>query len=318
MEIAGGGLTPAAARCMMARMSATLTGIALNLVALVLFVTMDTTGKLLTVHYPVPQLVFVRFVFHVVFVALAIRVLTGSLPWRSRAPVLQAVRGFCLMAASLLFVGAIALIPLADATAVGFASPLLTVLLAALWLKERVEWRRWLGVGVGLAGVLVALRPPFLTGGPAPHWAILLPLCNAMLYAVYQILTRKLASIDDPRTTILHTGVVGAVLLALVQPFVWQWPGSSGPVSAGWIWTGMIALGALGAAGHGLLVLAFSRVQASLLAPVMYTQLVWALIASALVFNHWPDRFTLTGAAIIACGGVLVALPRRRPKGGER
>jgi drug/metabolite transporter (DMT)-like permease len=292
-------------------MSATVTGIALNLAALVFFVTMDTTAKLLSAHYSVAQLVFVRSCFQLVFVALAIRLLTGGLPWRSRAPLLQAVRSFCMLAASFMFVTAISYIPLADATAVGFASPLLTVVLAAFWLREKVEWRRWVGVGIGLAGVLVALRPPFLTGGPAPHWAIILPLGNAVLFSIYQILTRKLASIDDPRTTILHTAIAGVVLLALVQPFVWRWPGTSGPIPAHWVWVGLVALGALAATGHGLLVLAFSRAPASLLAPIMYTQLLWALLASAMVFDQWPDRFTLAGAAIIGCGGILVAWPSR-------
>jgi drug/metabolite transporter (DMT)-like permease len=159
---------------------------------------------------------------------------------------------------------------------------------------------------------MVAVRPPFLTGGPLPHWATLLPLGNAVLYAVYQILTRRLAAVDDPRVTILYTGVMGVLLLSVVQPFVWRWPGESGPLPAGWVWAGMVALGALGAAGHGLLVLAFARVQASLLAPLAYTQLLWALIASAVVFGQGPDGVTLSGAAIIACGGVLVAWPTRR------
>ena len=294
-------------------MSATLSGIALNLVALLLFTTMDTTGKLLTAHFPVLQLVFIRFVFHVMFVALAIRLLTGALPWRSRAPWLQMARGLCLALASTLFVFALAYIPLADATAIGFASPLFTVVLAALWLREQVGWRRWLGVCIGLLGVLVAVRPPFLTGGPLPHWATLLPLGNAVLYAIYQILTRRLAAVDDPRVTILYTGVMGVLLLAVAQPWVWLWPGSTGTgLAAGWGWAGMVALGALGAAGHGLLVLAFSRVQASLLAPLAYTQLLWALIASAVVFGQGPDGVTLSGAAIIACGGVLVAWPARQ------
>ena len=292
-------------------MSATVTGIALNLAALLFFVTMDTTGKLLAANYPVAQLAFVRFVFHVLFVALAIRLLTGSIPWRTKALGMQMVRSLCLVVSSLFFISGLVYLPLADATAVGFASPMLTVALAAVLLGEKVGPRRWAGVTIGLVGVLVALRPPFLTGGPLPHWSILLPLANAVFYALYQILTRKLAAIDDPRTTILYTGVAGALMVALVQPFIWQWPGTSGPLPAGWVWFGLIALGFLGASGHGLLVLAFSRVQASLLAPIAYTQLIWATLASALVFGHMPDRFTLIGAAIIALGGVLVAWPQR-------
>lgn len=287
-------------------MSPILSGLALQIVAIAFFVALDTTIKLMTAHFAVPQLIFARFAFHLVFVALAMRLLGGPLPWRSRAPGLQALRSLCLASANFLFSLALARVSLADATAVNFASPLLTVALAAWWLGETVSRRRWLGVGIGLLGVAVALRPPFLTGGPLPHWAILLPLGTAALYAVYQILTRKLASIDDPRTTILHTGIAAALASALAQPFVWHWP------AGGWGWLGLAALGVFGAAGHALLVLAFARAPASLLAPMTYTQLIWAVLASMLVFGDHPDRFTLLGAAVITLGGLLVALPQSR------
>src|SRR5690606_34302304 len=117
-------------------------------------------------------------IFHVSFVAIAIRVLTGSVPWRTRAPWMQAVRSVALAVSSLFFIAALANMPLADATAVGFAAPMMTVALAAVWLGEKVGTRRWIGVTIGLVGVLVALRPPFLTGGPMPHWTIVLPLAN--------------------------------------------------------------------------------------------------------------------------------------------
>ncbi|MCQ4162212.1 DMT family transporter [Roseomonas sp. GC11] len=291
-------------------MSTTLTGILLQLAAIALFVAMDTTIKVMTASFPVPQILFCRFLVHVAAVAVLLRLFTGSFPWRSRAPGLQALRSLSLASANFLFSHALAHVPLSDATAVNFASPLLTVALAALWLKEPVGARRWLGVGIGLAGVVVALRPPFLTGGPLPHWAILLPLGTAALYAVYQILTRRLATVDDPRTTILHTGLAATLVSALAQPLVWEWPADAWSLSQGW--AGLAVLGLLGAAGHAMLVLAFSRAPASLLAPMSYTQLIWAVLASMLVFGDWPDRFTLLGAMVIALGGVLVALPQRR------
>jgi drug/metabolite transporter (DMT)-like permease len=170
-----------------------------------------------------------------------------------------------------------------------------------------VGWRRWLGVGIGLVGVLLALRPPFLTGGAAMHWASILPLGTAAMFAVYQILTRKLATIDDPRTTILHTGFAGAVVTSLVQPAFWIWPSAPD-------WGLLVLLGLLGALGHGLLVLAYSRAPVSLLAPLSYTQLIWATLAGVLVFSDWPDLWTLGGAMVIATGGILVALPDRRER----
>lgn len=284
-------------------MSRTLQGVLLQLLALALFVAMDSLLKVMVASYPVPQLMFLRFAAHVVFVVLAVRVFTGSLPWRSRAPLLQTLRSATLAGASASFIVALMHVPLADATAVMFAAPVLTVALAALWLGEKVSARRWLGVVIGLAGVMVAIRPPFLTGEPL-HWAMLLPLVTAVMNTIYQVLTRKLAAEDDPRTTFLHTSVAALALTALAQPFVWVPPAAS---DLPW----MLALGLIGAAGHCLLVLAFARAPASVLAPMSYSQLVWAGLAGVLVFGDWPDGWTLLGAAVIAAGGVLVALPAR-------
>jgi len=240
-----------------------------------------------------------------VLVVVAVRLFTGSLPWRSRAPWQQTLRSAMLAIANAALSVALIHVPLADATAVMFASPVLTVALAALWLGERVSARRWAGVAIGLAGVLVALRPPFLTG-QALHWAMLLPLVTAVANTAYQLMTRRLATVDDPRTTFVHTSLAAMVLTGLAQPFVWQ-----APPLGDLPW--MLLLGLLGAAGHCLLVLAFARAPASVLAPMSYTQLAWAGLAGVLVFGDWPDGWWWLGAAVIAAGGVLVALPDRRP-----
>lgn len=288
-------------------MSRTLQGVLLQLVALALFVGMDSLLKLLVATYPVPQLMFLRFLAHTIFVVVAVRAFTGSIPWRSRAPVLQTLRSASLAIANASLSVALIHVPLADATAVMFAAPVFTVALAALWLGEKVSPRRWLGVAVGLAGVMVALRPPFLTGEPL-HWAMLLPLVTAAMNTVYQLLTRHLAAQDDPRTTFVHTSLAAMALTALAQPFVWVTP-----AAADLPW--MLVLGLLGAAGHCLLVLAFARAPASVLAPMSYSQLLWAGLAGVLIFGDWPDGWILLGAVVIAAGGILVALPEGRGKG---
>ncbi|MGG5888571.1 DMT family transporter [Falsiroseomonas sp. HC035] len=285
-------------------MSRSLQGVLIQLVALALFVAMDALLKVLVASHAVPQLMFVRFVFHTILVMGALRLITGKVPFRSRAPWLQTLRSLSLATANAALSVALIHIPLADATAVAFAAPVLTVALAALWLGEKVSPRRWVGVGIGFVGVLVALRPPFLTG-EALHWAMLLPLVTAAANTVYQLLTRKLAAVDDPHTTFVHTSIAAAVVTGLVQPFVWVTPGA-------WDWPLFAALGLLGGAGHCLLVLAFARAPASVLAPMSYTQLLWAGLAGVLVFGDWPDGWTLLGAGIIAAGGVLVAIPERR------
>ena len=284
-------------------MSRTLQGVLIQLVALAFFVAMDALLKLLVATYAVPQLMFIRFVAHTLFVLVAVRAISGSVPWRSRAPWLQTLRSALLAIANGALAVALIHVPLADATAVVFAAPALTVAVAALWLNERVSARRWTGVAIGLLGVAIALRPPFLTGEPL-HWAMLLPLVTAVANSAYQLLTRRLATVDDPRTTFLHTSLAACALTALAQPFVWV-PPAWGDLP----W--MALLGLLGAAGHSLLVLAFARAPASVLAPMSYTQILWAGLAGFLVFGDVPDGWTLVGAAVIGIGGVLVALPGR-------
>src|SRR5690349_5915643 len=147
-----------------APMSRSLQGVLIQLVALVFFVAMDAMLKLLVQRYAVPQLMFVRFVAHTLFVVVAVKAISGSVPWRSRAPLLPTARSVLLAPPHGALAVALIYVPLADATAVIFAAPALTVAAAALWLGERVSPRRWLGVAVGLAGVVLAIRPPFLTG----------------------------------------------------------------------------------------------------------------------------------------------------------
>jgi len=284
-------------------------GVLFQLGALLLFVVMDTMLKLMTADFHVLQIIWARFLFSFLAVALVLRLSMGRLPWRSRAPGLQALRSLLLAGCSILFTSALAHIPLADATAVGFASPLITVALAAVVLRERVSPRRWCGVAIGFIGVMVALRPPFLTGAPL-HWAYLLPLGTAGMFAVYQILTRRLAALDDSRVTILHTGLAASLATSLAQPFVFIPPDAAQ-------WGILITVGLLGALSHGLLVLAYARAPASLLAPLSYSQLIWATLAGILVFADWPDGITLLGAAIIALGGVLTALPQQHRRKTE-
>ena len=279
-----------------------MTGVLLQISALMLFVLMDTLLKLMAADLPVLQIIWARFFFAFLAVAIALRISMGRIPWRSRAPGLQALRSLLLAGCSILFTGALAHIPLADATAVGFASPLITVALAAILLREHVSPRRWCGVALGFIGVMVALRPPFLTGQPL-HWAYLLPLGTAFMFAFYAILTRRLAALDDSRVTIFHTGLAASLATSLAQPLVFVPPM---PIE----WGLMIAVGVLGALSHGLLVLAYARAPASLLAPLSYTQLIWASLAGILVFSDWPDGITLLGAVIIAAGGLMTLLPQ--------
>lgn len=282
-----------------------ITGVLLQALALMLFVCMDSLFKQLAQRYPVPQLAWARFFFSSISVWLFFAVATrGRIPWRSRRPGLQAARSLTLAGCTFFFASGLVFLPLADATAVNFATPVLSVMAAAIFLRERVALLRWIGVGLGLVGVMLAIRPPFLTGGPL-NPAYLLPLTAAVLNAAYQIMTAKLAAIDNPRTTILHTSLAAAAAYSLALPFVWT-PPAAGDLAL------MAMLGLLGGAGHGVLVLAYARAPASLLAPTSYSQLLWAGLAGWLLFADLPDHWTIAGAGVIFLGGVVALLPGRK------
>lgn len=277
-------------------------GIGLYLLALFLFTALDTTLKFAVATLPVLQVLWARFLFHLVTVSAVLAIAGTRLPPISRAPRLQAARSVILATANLCFTAALAVIPLAETTAIGFLAPVLTVLAAAYWLGEQITPRRIASLLFGFLGVLVVIRPGDAMFQPAS----LLPLITAGLFAVYQVMTRKLAFIDDSRTTIFHTGLVGSALTTLLLPFVWVTPSLAE-------WGLLVLAGALGGIGHWFLILAHSRAPAGLLAPFAYTQLAAATLSGFLFFGEVPDSATLLGAGAIAMAGLL-ALPPREGK----
>lgn len=270
-------------------------GIALMLGALFLFVMMDCAIKAAVQDLPVIQVLWARFVFHMIVVSAALAAMGRRLPPRTGAPRLQVVRSLCLAAANLFFTAALVHVPLAECVAIGFVSPLIVTLLAARMLKERVGWQRWAGILVGFAGVLIIIRP----GAGVTHPAALFVLLTAIVFAVYSVLTRQLAGVDDAFTTIFHTGVAATVVTTCIVPFFWVWP------SAGQ-WALLLLLGGLGGIGHFLLILSYQRAQASILAPFAYTQIVWATLAGWLLFGELPDAVAIFGTLVISVGGLFV------------
>jgi drug/metabolite transporter (DMT)-like permease len=209
------------------------------------------------------------------------------------------VRSALLLASTAIFFVALRYLPVANATAIAFLSPLIVTALSVPLLGERVGPRRWAAVLVGFLGVLVVVRPGF-----GLQWPALLPALVATCLGLYQIATRVLARVDDTSTTIFHTAVVGTVASLIAIPFYWQAP--TLPELAL-----LILLGSLGAAGHMLIVHAYRYAGASVLSPFIYTQLVWATAGGYLIFDQFPDPVTLVGATLIIGSGLYVYLRER-------
>ena len=277
-------------------------GILLMMLAGFLFVVMDTTAKYLSGTYPVAQIVWARYIFHL----LTLPLLVGRGSWlavlRTRRPGLQVLRSLFLLGSTFFFFLAVSYIPLATATAIGFVGPLLVTALSVPLLKEKVGVRRWAAVLIGFASVLVIIRP----GAEVLHWAVFLPLLVAVCFALYQITTRILSTSDSSLTTLFYSGTAGAVVMTVLLPFQeWRTPDLQG-------WATMAFLGLAGSIGHFVMIRAFTHAPASSLAPFSYLTLVWATLTGFVVFGDLPDRWTVIGGVMLAASGLYVLYRERK------
>jgi drug/metabolite transporter (DMT)-like permease len=177
--------------------------------------------------------------------------------------------------------------------------------LSVPFLKEKVGPRRWAAVLIGFGASLVIIRPGWGMAEPAA----LLPLLSSAAFAAYAICTRLLSRSDGWTTTLIWSSLLGLILLSLWAPFDWRSPDLAG-------WLILAFLGTIGSLGHLLLILAYARAPASTLAPLSYVQLIWSTGIGLVWFGNFPDRWTLTGGAIIAASGLYV-IHRERLRRGE-
>ncbi|NIM73413.1 MAG: EamA family transporter [Gammaproteobacteria bacterium] len=285
---------------------------ALMLVAMLVLPGIDAIAKWLSDAISAGQVAWSRFFFQtLLMLPLFLRtrgtILTRALP-------LHALRGALIALATLLFFSALKYLPLADAISIFFVEPLILTLLSALFLGEAVGWRRLSAVAVGFVGALIVIRPGFgVLGLPA-----LLPLGTALSFAVYLILTRKLAQHEYPERMQFYAGLFGALVMTLalaagdaadIAALSFVWPDL-------WQWCLLAGLGIIATAGHLLVVHAFRRAPAGLLAPFQYVEIVGATILGLVFFGDFPDALTWLGVAIIVGSGLYVfhreaALARR-------
>ena len=237
-------------------MTPALRGILLMVAAIGFFVSMDTIAKYLSQWYPVPGIVWARYVINlgILLAWFAARGEIGRL--RTARPGIQFARGFLLAAATSIYFTSLKVLPLADAAAISFVMPLFVAALAVPMLGERLDLPRMMAIFVGLAGALIIVRP----GSDVFTPYALLPVAMALCNALYQVLTRKVAGIEHPFTSLIWGALVGAVLLSAVAPFAWKTPETA------WHWTLLGVIGLLASVGHYLLIKAYDCASAMLLA----------------------------------------------------
>lgn len=280
-----------------------LRGILLFLAALFLFAALDATAKYMNAFFAVPLLVWARYLVHFVFMLVFMAPGMGREIITTRRPWLMSFRALMLVGVTLLAQLALKTLPLAETTALLFVTPLLVALLAGPLLGEQVRRRTWLATVAGFAGVLLIARPGGAMAGPGVAYA----LGGALCYAIYQILTRKLAATEHPTRLLFYTAMVGTLSMSLTLPAYWD--GQMPTLTQSLLIT---SLGLYGGVGHALLIRAFREAPASTLSPLLYIQLIWATLLGWWVFNQLPDFLAITGMLIIGASGLSLAIRRQR------
>ena len=271
-------------------------GIALILLSTVFLGTSDATSKYLSTTLPSIEIAWIRFLVFVLIMVPAMLPGTQLHALHSQRPGLQLLRGMALLGSSLLFISGLRFLPIAEASATSFISPLFVTALSIAFLGESVGLRRWIATAVGLIGVLIILRP----GTSAFHPAAFFPIISALAWAGTLIMTRMMSGRERTVTTMTWSSIVGLCILSALVPLVW--------VAPSWhdVFFGIL-IGVASTAGQWIVVLAFRYADASVLAPFSYTQLLWVSILGFLVFGEVPDIWTVTGAAIIVASGLYTA-----------
>lgn len=274
-----------------------LSGIGFALLAVACFAAMDTTTKHISLQLSLLMALWVRYAFQALATTAVVLPGRGFKIFYTAHPRYQLLRGLLLFCTSLLAFFSLKYMPVGEFTAIVMITPLVITLLAARQLKEKVSRTRWLLVCMGFVGTLVVIRP----GGTAFDWGLILPLLLVGTNSAFQVLTSKMARIEDPITMHLYTGWVGALLATLILPWTWESP-------ALWTeWAQMLLIGLLGTLGHFFLIMAYSRSPAATLTPYMYVQIGFATVGGWLVFNHVPDHITLWGMVLVGISGAIGA-----------
>lgn len=280
------------------------TGIALVTLTTLCFATLDACAKWLVQTLPVVEVVWLRFLGHVVFTSVALAPVYGRDLVRVRRWGLQLVRACMLMAMTGLNFWALQYLQLAETGAIQFSVPLMIAVISAWLLGEHLDLRRWLAIAAGFVGVLLVIRP----GTSAFHPAILLSVGNAVLYAAFNLLTRKLAATESPAATNLMSAVGATVVLAPFAIAQWQWPADA------WTWALLCVCGLCGGFGHFCVTQAHRYASAAVLSPFLYQQIVYMALWGWILFAQVPDAFVVAGSAVVVGSGLYLLWLEMRPK----
>ncbi|MBL6927965.1 MAG: DMT family transporter [Rhodospirillales bacterium] len=270
-------------------------GIGLIVLAIFFLSSLDAMVKWLTSGFALAQIIFFRNLFGLLPVFVIIHMQGGVSAIRTRRPAFHVFRVFLILTIAFSFFWALSRMELADATAIFFTVPLFITVMSVVVLRETVGIRRWIAVFAGLGGVLLIIRP----GSGVFDIGAVAVLVASLGYATLMITNRAIRNKETPATLTFFTTLGCLIVTGCLLPWVWVTPST-------FEWLLLAAIGVFGGTGQILLVFAFQRAPAGVIAPFEYTTLIWATLYGYLIWGDLPDMMTVTGAAIIAAGGVYI------------
>ena len=285
-----------------------LRGIIYKLISVVIFIAMSALIKVTAPHIPSGEAVFFRsffalpiiliWLYHLKELRQGLRV---TKPWG------HVKRGVIGAVAMLFSFAGLGYLPLPEVTAISYLAPLLTVVFAAIILKEEVRIFRISAVGLGLVGVFIVVWPkltffgvaPQAHAGPSETLGVALVLTGATFAALAQIFVRRLVQTDKTPAIVFYFSVTSIAISLLTIPFGWVWPT--------FFEAGLLVLaGLLGGVGQIFLTSSYREAEASVVAPFDYASMIFALLIGYFVFAEVPSLTTLAGAALVIFAGILI------------
>ncbi len=277
-------------------------GILLFMLGVFLFACMDSATKYLVADYDVPMVVAIRYIGNCLLMIVLLAPTQGRKLLQTQRTGLVVLRAACLAGASLMVGLAFQRMPVAEATAILFLSPVLVMLFAGPVLGERAGVLGWIAALAGFGGILLIAHP----GGNMDLLGTAFALGAAAFTVGYQLLSRMLASTETTIAMLFYTALIGSVGYGLYLP--WSWGGPAPTLLQLLLF---LSLGALAGLGHFLFTAAFRNAPATVLAPMTYIQLLWAGLLGWLIFGHVPVPMSILGMVIIALSGLLIGLRSR-------
>jgi drug/metabolite transporter (DMT)-like permease len=263
------------------------------------------------------QVTFYRFFFQVVCTLPLLLMVSPSALLSAKRPWMNCLRGVLHASASLMFFAAVKYMPLADVFAIYFVEPFMLTMMSALFLGDRVGWKRWTAIVVGFGGAMIVIQPSFEIFG----WTSLLPVACAFLYTLYLFLNRAIGDADSPLVMQTMSGIAGTVFMGAAllagdalgdKDFAVSLPQSGLALAL------LVLLGSISGYMHLLIVRAFRLAPLSLLAPFQYFEIISATILGYALFSDFPTPSKWLGIFIIVASGLFIIWRERQQAGANR